>query len=62
MSHSLSGIDTRRDPARERLAPLLLDLKLARARERSDHRFALRMPLPRRIRRPREEGASCLSS
>ena len=50
-------IDTRRDPARARLAPLLLDAHLAPARERSEHRHTSRMPLPRRFRRPREARA-----
>jgi hypothetical protein len=55
MSHALFGIETRRDPARERLAPLLSDLRLtdAHARERGAGRFALRAR-PRRSRRPRD--------
>jgi hypothetical protein len=58
MFHAAFGIDTRRDPARERLAPLLSDLRLtdASARERGAHRFALRVRR-RRWRRPREAGA-----
>ena len=48
-------IDTRRDAVRERLAPLLSDLRLtdASARERSAGRFALRVR-PRRSRRSGE--------
>jgi hypothetical protein len=51
MSHALFGIETRRDPARERLAPLLSD---ASARERSAGRLALRARWPRRSREVRE--------
>jgi hypothetical protein len=58
MFHAAFGIDTRRDPARERLAPLLSDWRLtdASARERGARRFTLRVPR-RRWRRPREAGA-----
>jgi hypothetical protein len=51
MSHGLFGIDTRRDPARERLAPLLSD---ASARGRGARRLALRARWPRRSRPVRE--------
>jgi hypothetical protein len=63
MFYAPFAIDARREPARERLAPLLSDLRLtdARARERGAHRFALRVP-PRRWRRPRKACASCPSS
>jgi hypothetical protein len=58
MFYAASGIDTRRDPARERLAPLLSDLRLtnASARARGASRFALRVRR-RHSRRPREAGA-----
>jgi hypothetical protein len=58
MFHAPFGIQTGRDPARERLAPLLSDLRLtdASARERRAGRFALRVR-PRRSRRPREARA-----
>jgi hypothetical protein len=58
MFHAPFGIDTRRDPARERLAPLLSDLRLsdASARTRGSGWFALRVR-PRRWRRPREARA-----
>jgi hypothetical protein len=51
MSRALFGIDTRCDPARERLGPLLSD---ARARERGARRLTLRVWLPRRWRQIRE--------
>jgi hypothetical protein len=54
MSHALFGIETRRDPARERLAPLLSD---ARARQRRARTLALRLPLLRRSHNDREGGA-----
>jgi hypothetical protein len=54
MSHGIFGIDTRRDPARERLAPLLKD---ATAREPRARRLALRVPLPSRSRHVREAPA-----
>jgi hypothetical protein len=55
MFHAPFGIRAGRDQARERLAPLLSDLRLtdARARERRDGRFGLRVR-PGRSRRPRE--------
>jgi len=51
MFHAPFGIQTRRAPARERLAPLLSD---ARARERSARRLALRVRRPRRSHGTRE--------
>jgi hypothetical protein len=51
MFYARFGIDTRRDPACERLAPLLSD---ARARERGACRLALRARWSRRPRQVRE--------
>jgi hypothetical protein len=58
MFHARFGVHPRRDPARERLAPHLSDLRLAdaSARERGARRLASRVR-PRRSRRPREARA-----
>jgi hypothetical protein len=52
MFYAPFAIDTKRDPARERLAPLLSDLRLAeaRARERGARRLVRRLLPPRRPR------------
>jgi hypothetical protein len=52
--HALFGVDVRRDPARERLGPLLSD---ATARRRRVRRLAPAVRLPRRARQAREASA-----
>jgi len=52
--HAQFRIDTRPDPARERLAPLLSD---ASARERNSRQLALRARLRRRSRQLRQARA-----
>ena len=54
MSQALFGIDYRRDPARERLAPLLSDAKARRRRART---LTLRVPLLCRSRHAQKAGA-----
>ena len=54
MSQALLGVDSRRDPARERLAPLLSEL---RARKRSVRPRTRRMRLGRRWPRLGEDCA-----